>query len=624
MLAFPTGELTARPARFVTSCTFVLTTAGQIAYLLVYDPRESGCPDCPANLLQASDGEGLETAVRLAIDTAAVAVAVAFIWILVHRWRGASLATRRVLTPVYLAATATAILIVANFVFVVASGTTNVGLWPVVYLALLLVPLSFLYALLRTRLAQAEAGRLLLMSTPDEPTPHEAEEALRRTLQDPTLQLAYWLPESGDYVDAQGEPLELPREDGTRAVTRIEYEDRPVAALIHDPALREEPELVASVVATVRVAIEKDRSVHALRESERRRRALLDAMPDNMFRVSREGDYLDANIKNERYLPVAAEELEGKNVREVLPEHVAGQVLDALARAIDTGAPQTVEYRMRRPIGIRDSEARIVASGDDEAVIIVRDITQRKYQEALLEAERDYIRTVVDSAPALFAVVDAEGGVVRFNDAVAALTGATDDDTTAGRAFWDVFVSDADAAAVKARFEDALESAGSPRDEHRWRTVDEGEPAFVEWSLTRLPDQGGHPRYLVSGLDVTDRRRQDQELRRLYAELESRNRELQRERDFANTIADTTPSLLCVVSAQGRIVPHGVNPAFETALGWTEDEVTGRPFDELVLPEAERQSFRAVLEWLGTGGAGGEMESEWTTRDGRTLSIAWT
>ena len=49
---------------------------------------------------------------------------------------------------------------------------------------------------------------------------------------------------------------------------------------------------------------------------------------------------------------------------------------------------------MRRPIGLRDSEARIVASGDDEAVIIVRDITARKYQEALLEAERDFIRTV--------------------------------------------------------------------------------------------------------------------------------------------------------------------------------------------------------------------------------------
>jgi PAS domain S-box-containing protein len=279
---------------------------------------------------------------------------------------------------------------------------------------------------------------------------------------------------------------------------------------------------------------------------------------------------------------------------------------------------------MRRPIGIRDSEARIVASGDDEAVIIVRDITQRKYQEAQLEAERDFIRTVVDNAPALFVVLDGVGSVLRFNDALAALRGIEDGETVRGRPFWDVFITDQDAEAVHARFEEAVGLEGSPRHEHRWRTADGGEPAFVEWSATRLPDQDGQARHLVSGLDVTARRRQDQELRRLYAELESRNRELQRERDFANTIADTTPSLLCVVTAEGRVVPHGVNPAFEDALGWIEDEVTGRTFDELVLDAEDRKRFRAVLEWVRAGGAGGEMESGWRTRNGETLAIAWT
>ena len=624
VLAFPTGELGSRLNRLVAGATFLLATVGQAGYLLVYDPRESACPACPPNRLLATHNDSLETAVRLAIDVTAVAVAFAFVTILARRWHRAAPATRRMLTPVYATAGVTAVLIVVNFVAVVASGVTTVGFWPIVYVALLTVPLAFIYALLRTRLAQADAGRLLLLQTPDEPTPHEAENALRRTLQDPTLELAYWLQERDGYVDADGNPFELPSEGDERAVTRIEYEDRPVAAMVHDPALREEPELIESVVATVRVAIEKDRSVQALRESERRRRALLDAMPDNMFRVTRGGDYLGANIKDERYLPISSEELEGRNVRDILPPQVAEIVLAGVARALDSGAPQTVEYRMRRPIGIRDSEARIVASGDDEAVIIVRDITQRKYQEALLEAERDFIRTVVDGAPAIFAVVDAEGGVVRFNDALAGLCGFADTEEVRGTPFWEAFVTTADTAAVQARFAEAMESEQSPRHEHRWRSDDAREPACVEWSVTRLPDQAGQRRYLISGLDVTARRLQEQELRRLYAELESRNRELQRERDFANTIADTTPSLLCVVTAEGRIVPHGVNPAFEELLGWTEEEVTGRTFDELVLPEGERARFPAVLAWVRAGGAGGEMETDWTTRGGESVSIAWT
>jgi signal transduction histidine kinase len=71
-------------------------------------------------------------------------------------------------------------------------------------------------------------------------------EQLARALGDPTLALGYWLPEAQAFVDADGVPFSLPdRPD--RAVTIVEREDRPIAALVHDPVVLDDPGLVEAV-----------------------------------------------------------------------------------------------------------------------------------------------------------------------------------------------------------------------------------------------------------------------------------------------------------------------------------------------------------------------------------------
>ena len=102
-------------------------------------------------------------------------------------------------------------------------------------------------------------------------------DALARALGDPTLELGYWLPESGAYVDVAGHPLELPPAGSDRAVTRVKRDGQAVAVLVHDPAVLDDPGLVEAVAAAARLAAsnahlqaEVRAQVSELQESRRR------------------------------------------------------------------------------------------------------------------------------------------------------------------------------------------------------------------------------------------------------------------------------------------------------------------------------------------------------------------
>jgi Histidine kinase-, DNA gyrase B-, and HSP90-like ATPase len=78
---------------------------------------------------------------------------------------------------------------------------------------------------------------------------------LARALGDPTLVVGYWLPADGRYVDEAGRPVELPIAGAGRAVTPIEQDGEPVAALVHDASVLGDPRLVADVAAAARLAV---------------------------------------------------------------------------------------------------------------------------------------------------------------------------------------------------------------------------------------------------------------------------------------------------------------------------------------------------------------------------------
>jgi signal transduction histidine kinase len=119
-------------------------------------------------------------------------------------------------------------------------------------------------------------------------------------------------------------------------------------------------------------------------------------MPDLMFRISRDGRYVGYNAPGERDLIV--KEVVGLTVWDRLPHDLAERVMEAGRRSLDEGTMQVIEYELHFEDETRHYEGRFAASGDDEFLMIVREITERKRQQQEVEASRARIVAAGDEA----------------------------------------------------------------------------------------------------------------------------------------------------------------------------------------------------------------------------------
>ncbi|MDX6644504.1 MAG: hypothetical protein QOK40_231 [Miltoncostaeaceae bacterium] len=267
LLADGSGRLRSRPDRALVALAYGVGVAGSVGVLLTYDPTWSPAATIENPLLLRSDPVLFEHVFR-ASEIARLLVYLAVVAAVAIRWRGATAAARRVLGPVLAPRAAAAAIfalaavpgIVAPFMdssflggFELSKGLA-IG-QAVVYL---LIPFGLMAGLLRSELARGAVADMVvgLGSTPA--AVGGLEEALRRVLGDPSARLVHWLPDRNGFMDAEGRPVALGG-DPSRAVTTLVRDGRPVAAVVHDPALNATPGLVEAACAAAGLALENER-----------------------------------------------------------------------------------------------------------------------------------------------------------------------------------------------------------------------------------------------------------------------------------------------------------------------------------------------------------------------------
>ncbi|MGE0082263.1 MAG: MASE3 domain-containing protein, partial [Thiohalomonadaceae bacterium] len=216
-------------------------------------------------------------------------------------------------------------------------------------------------------------------------------------------------------------------------------------------------------------------------------------------------------------------------------------------------------------------------------VHVARDVTARHRAAELLAEERDRVRDYLNVAEVMLVALDREGRVLSFNRKAASVTGWSEQEVL-GRD-WFAMLPATEQVAARTAFGRILDGTAGQGDFHEGTLVTRnGEERLVAWRTAPLMDgQGRVSGALISGEDVTQRRRDEARLRQAAA------------------VYETSAEGVIITDAEFRVV--AVNPAFRRITGFTEADLVGSLADATVASTGDGQFTRVLRQQLRTEGS---------------------
>ncbi len=285
LITFPTGRLGSRPQWVLVAVGYLLSAPLDLVFLLLGASRGIADGPPPNNLVVVATSTAFAAnpdPVDRTIQVVVLALLSGIVVVVLRRWLRAGEAQRRALGPGVWGGVAVIVsLMVQRTAFLlVLPPTARIVLAWAAQVVLVVWPLALLFGVVRSRLDRSAVGTMVTELGAGL-APERLRDVLARTLHDPTLQLAFWLPARGGFLDAHGTPVVVePPADG-RALTYLERDGARLAVLVHDAAVADEPELVRAVAAAASMAVDNERlqvEIRArLREVEESRARIVEA-----------------------------------------------------------------------------------------------------------------------------------------------------------------------------------------------------------------------------------------------------------------------------------------------------------------------------------------------------------
>jgi len=328
--------------------------------------------------------------------------------------------------------------------------------------------------------------------------------------------------------------------------------------------------VVRGIVASFRDITEWKKAQDEVRDSESRFRSVLDNSFDMVYRLNLETGWYDYVSPSSRqvvgYDPEEFIELGPKHAVSLIhpddTDRVSGAIIDLMEQSGDGARASTIEYRIHNPeLGYRWVADNIsVIRGRSNAPVAVvgnmRDITERRMMQQVLEESEEHFRALIENSLEAIAIVDANGLLAYESPSFERLLGYKSEDHLGKSPF--AFIHEEDLSRVMDTFSRTAENPGGVvREELRvWHK--DGSLRIVEVVGQNLLQNPAVQGIVANIRDITDRRQAEEVLQQLYRqERELRQQleeEMKRRVEFTRALAHELKTPLTSVLASSDLL----------------------------------------------------------------------
>jgi PAS domain S-box-containing protein len=412
---------------------------------------------------------------------------------------------------------------------------------------------------------------------------------------------------------------------GALAVLPVLHQGRVVGCLnVASHSLWEVPvwsgAALETIAAQIGSSIARLRAQKALEESEDKYRSLFEYAGDALFTMdfTEEGArFLDCNERTLKLFGCTRrDQIIGKIPEDFSPPtqpdgQPSNEKAFELATAVMEGRPQCFEWMHCRPDGtpfwVEVALTRIELDGRPLMQAIVRDITGRKEATEKLRQQKVFVENVLGSLTHPFYVIDANSYKVKMaNPAAVGAFGAMTEGSTC-YTLTHGLGKPCGGAEHLCPLEQVKKTKKAVTVEHIHHDKD-GNAMIVEvHAYPVFDDEGNVVQVIEYCLDISKRKMVEEALRR--------------ERDFAQTLIDTTQAIILLLDSKGRI--SRFNPYMEQVSGYKLDEVQGKDWFTTFLPKRDQKRVRELFLRAREGVQTRGNINAIVTKDGREREIEW-
>ena len=319
-------------------------------------------------------------------------------------------------------------------------------------------------------------------------------------------------------------------------------------------------------------------------ESERRSKALINAVNDVLLLVEPDGTIVLANNTLAERFNYKADDLIGTNAFDLFPGEPANRRKKIAKTTMERGEKVTfTESRAGR-----DFESQIFPHRNEEGeithlAVFSHDITEQNKIKQKLKQSEERFRNVLETVQLIGLMLDNSGNITFCNDYLLNLTHWTREEVL-GKNWFDYFLPEAVKETVSDIFKKTLESGSFPPYYENEIITKTGETRLIGWNNTAYRDENGNVIGITSlGQDITEQRHRENELRRL------------------NRAIEQSPVSVVITDLNGQI--EYVNPKFCQVTGYLFEEVIGLNPRILNSGEQDKSFYKEMWQTINKGEA---------------------